>query len=172
METAPHSTINVHMAFLSGTQRELLRAVSQLGYCNPFLTERVELERAVLGAEFVEGEPVWSYRVEQPGPRENVWRILRRLEPLAEQLRDRLREGLLTREPDLVLYEDAVLHLLYTRYYRKFYDAGFGPDAAEHILVRQSVALLAGGIRREAEPRIDIAAPVQHALKLACAPHA
>jgi DNA-binding NtrC family response regulator len=119
------------MAFLSGTQRELLRAVSQLGYCNPFLTERVELERAVLGAEFVEGEPVWSYRVEQPGPRENVWRILRRLEPLAEQLRDRLREGVLTREPDLVLYEDAVLHLLYTRYYRKFYDAGFGPEAAK-----------------------------------------
>jgi transcriptional regulator with AAA-type ATPase domain len=118
------------MAFLSGAQRELLRAVSQLAYCNPFLTERVAFERAVLGGEFVEGEPVWSYRVEQPGPRENVWRILRRLEPVAEQLREGLREGAPAREHDLVLYEDAVLHLLYTRYYRSFYDAGFGPDSA------------------------------------------
>src|SRR3954469_16016241 len=97
---------------LNETERVVLEAVSRLGYCDPFLPERVELERAVLGAEFVEGEPVWSYRVEQPGPRENVWRILRRLEPLAEQLRDRLREGVAAREPDLVLYEDSVLHLL------------------------------------------------------------
>ena len=89
------------MAFLSGTQRSLLLAASQLGYCNPFLTERVELERAVLGAEFVEGEPVWSYRVEQPGPRENVWRILGRLTPAMEQLRERLRDGAQAREQDL-----------------------------------------------------------------------
>jgi len=117
------------MAFLSGTQRNLLRSVSQLAYCNPFLPERVDLERAALGGDFVEGEPVWSYHVEQPGPRENVWRILRRLTPMMEQLRERLREGAPPREQDLVLYEDAVLHLLYTRYYRSFYDAGFGPDA-------------------------------------------
>ena len=36
----------------------------------------MELERAVLGDEFVEGEPVWSYRAEHPEPRANVWRIL------------------------------------------------------------------------------------------------
>ena len=48
----------------------------------------------------------------------------------------------------------------------------FGPDAAEYILVRLTVALVAGGIGAKPEPRIDIAAPVQHALKLARAPHA
>jgi transcriptional regulator with AAA-type ATPase domain len=120
------------MPFLSGTQRALLRAVSQLGYCNPFLPERVEIERAALGAEFVEGEPVWSYRVEQPGPRENVWRIQGRLEPVAEQVRARLHEGVEATKPDLVLYEDAILALLYTRYYRAIYDAGFGPGAAQN----------------------------------------
>ena len=41
--------------------------------------------------------------------------------PVLEQLRERLREGVAAREPDLVLYEDAVLHLLYTRYYQNFY---------------------------------------------------
>ena len=117
------------MAFLTASQRSLLQAVSGLGRCNHFLRERLEWERTALGSDFVEGEPVWSYQADRPEPRENVWRIYRRLEPLAEQLRIRLAEGTETREPDLVLYEDAVLHLLYTRYYRSFYDAGFGPGA-------------------------------------------
>jgi DNA-binding NtrC family response regulator len=115
------------MAFLSASQRALLQAVSGLGRCNHFLPERLDWERTALGDEFVEGEPVWSYRADRPEPRENVWRIYRRLEPAAEQLRTRLAEGVETREPDLLLYEDGVLHLLYTRYYRSFYDAGFGP---------------------------------------------
>jgi transcriptional regulator with AAA-type ATPase domain len=113
------------MAFLTDAQRRLLESVSRLGYGNPFLTERVEYERAVLGAEFVEGEPVWSYRIEEPGPRENVWRIYRKLEPLAEELRGRLSRGARPGGQDLVLYEDAILHLLYSRYYGNFYQAGF-----------------------------------------------
>jgi transcriptional regulator with PAS, ATPase and Fis domain len=48
-----------------------------------------------------------------------------------EQLRERLRTGAAAREQDLVLYEDAVLHLLYTRHYQNFYDAAFGPDAGK-----------------------------------------
>ncbi|HTS29381.1 MAG TPA: sigma 54-interacting transcriptional regulator [Bryobacteraceae bacterium] len=120
------------MPFLSASQRSLLKAVSQLGYCNPFLPERVELERAALGAEFVEGEPVWSFHVDNPGPRENHWRIQGRLEPAAEQARERLLEGADASESDLVLYEDAVLSLLYTRYYRDLYEAGFGLAAGKN----------------------------------------
>lgn len=122
------------MTFLTAGQRLLLQGVSRLGYANPFLPERVECERAVLGAEFVEGEPVWSYRAEHPEPRANVWRIAARLEPLMEQLRGRLLrgpEGAAAREQDLVLYEDGALHLLYQRCYAQFYDAGFGPGAAQ-----------------------------------------
>ena len=95
-----------------------------MGYCNPFLPERVELERAALGPEFVEGEPVWSYRADQPGPRENVWRLYRKLEPLLDDLRSRLTAGAAHSEHDLSLYEDAVLYLLYTRYYASFVHAG------------------------------------------------
>ena len=87
---------------------------------------RSELERAVLGAEFLEGEPVWSYRAEHPEPRANVWRIVARLEPLVEQLGARLRGGVSASEQDLALYEDAALQLLYQHCYPKFYEAGFG----------------------------------------------
>jgi len=52
-----------------------------------------------------------------------------RLEPLAETLHSRLRAGIHPREEDLGLYEDAILHLLYQRYYRKFFAAGFGEAA-------------------------------------------
>ena len=124
------------MGFVTASQRALLQAVSGLGRCNHFLPERVAWERTALGDDFVEGEPVWSYRVDRPEPRENVWRIYRRLEPLAEQLRARLGESAEAREQDLVLYEDAVLHLLYTRYYRRFFDAGFGPDAGKRNAAR------------------------------------
>src|SRR5207249_468907 len=78
---------DIHRMFVSRQQRNLLEAVSRLAYCNPFLPDRVTSERAVLGAEFMEGEPVWSYRAERPGPRENVWRIYRRIEPLMGELR-------------------------------------------------------------------------------------
>ncbi|HXB71174.1 MAG TPA: sigma 54-interacting transcriptional regulator [Candidatus Acidoferrales bacterium] len=119
------------MSFLNAGQRAVLRAVSSLGYANPFLPERVEYERAALGSAFVEGEPVWSYRIEHPEPRANVWRIQERLEPMVEQLRGKLAEGAEAREADLVLYEDAVLHLLYTRYYPRFFEAGFGAGALQ-----------------------------------------
>ena len=113
---------------MTTSQRALLQGVSRLGYANPFLPERVEMERAVLGDEFIEGEPVWSYRAEHPEPRANVWRIVAKLEPVVEQLGARLRAGVAAREQDLGLYEDAALQLLYQRCYPKFYEAGFGGE--------------------------------------------
>ena len=60
---------------------------------------------------------MWSLPVDQPErPRANVWRIVERLEPLAEQMR-RLKRGRRRQREDLALYEDGVLHLLYQRYY-------------------------------------------------------
>jgi transcriptional regulator with AAA-type ATPase domain len=109
------------MALFSYQQAAFLRAVSHLAYANPFLPECVEWERAALGSEFVEGEPVWSQQVKDPErPRANVWRIVERLAPVAGQIRDRLAGGAAAGEQDLALYEDAVLYLLYQRYYPRF----------------------------------------------------
>src|SRR4249920_3436218 len=110
--------------FMTSSQRPLLEVISRLGYANPFLPERVAAERAVLGDEFIEGEPVWSYRAEHPEPRANVWRIVAKLEGVVEPLAARLSAGVPAREEDLALYEDAALQLLYQRCYPKFYEAG------------------------------------------------
>jgi transcriptional regulator with AAA-type ATPase domain len=108
------------VSFLSPSEHRFLSAVSQLAYSNPFLAERAEYERAALGREY-EGEPVWSLPVSDPErPRANVWRINARLEPLAEQVRIRLLDANKVSAQDLVLYEDAVIHLLYNRYYPRF----------------------------------------------------
>jgi DNA-binding NtrC family response regulator len=115
------------MAFLTADQRRTLEAISRLAYSNPFLPERIELERTALGDDFEEGEPVWSQQVDDPErPRPNVWRIAERLEPLLNQLRERLRSGGGARDRDLVLYEDAVLSVLYQRYYASFLNAAAG----------------------------------------------
>lgn len=114
-------------AFLSTEERGFLQAVSELASCNPFLPERTECERAALRNDFVEGEPVWSLQVDDPEkPRANVWRVVERLEPMVNRLRDRLNAGVKASAPELVLYEDGALHWLYQRYYIHFFNAGFG----------------------------------------------
>jgi hypothetical protein len=70
----------MYMALLSAAERSFLATVSEFAYCNPFLPEHTRLEREALGAEFVEGEPVWSQLVADPErPRANVWRIYEKL---------------------------------------------------------------------------------------------
>jgi transcriptional regulator with AAA-type ATPase domain len=119
----------VYMPFLAADERRFLQVVSDFAYCNPFLPEHTDLERSALGEDFVEGEPVWSQPVDDPErPRVNVWRIAGHVAPLAERLCARLRSGVAAREADLALYEDAVLHLLYQRYYRRFYEGSFGAN--------------------------------------------
>jgi len=41
----------------------------------PFCPSVSSTSATALGSAFVEGEPVWSYQVEHPEPRDNVWRI-------------------------------------------------------------------------------------------------
>jgi len=115
------------MAFLTSQERAFLRAASRLAFCNPFLPERVEHERAALGSEFADDEPVWSFSILDPERRRtNVWRIAARLEELCPRLRDKLAAHTASTDEDRVLYEEAVLNLLYQRYYPRFFEASFG----------------------------------------------
>jgi len=112
------------LAFLNQTERAFLRAVANLGYCNPFLPERIEYEREALGADFREAEPIWSLRVADPErPHVNILRITAKVETLVKKLRERLPGGAGAPEDDLVLYETGVLFLLYHRYNDRFHAA-------------------------------------------------
>ncbi|RMF83650.1 MAG: sigma-54-dependent Fis family transcriptional regulator [Nitrospinota bacterium] len=112
------------MPFLTTGERSFLQAVAKLGYCNPFLPERVEYEREVLGPDFEESEAIWSLRVDDPDtPRVNPLKIVARVEVLVGKLRKRLASGTSATERDLFLYEDAVLFLLFHRYQDHFYQA-------------------------------------------------
>jgi len=109
------------MAWLTDNERVFLRAVSHLGYSNPFLPERITYEREALGADFVEAEAVWNMQVDQPDvPLTNNTNIIARAETLVPQLRARLAKGALASAPDLLLYEDMVLFVLFHRYRADF----------------------------------------------------
>ena len=109
------------MALFKPSERRFLEPVARLAYCNHFLPERIEHERAALGSAFIPGEPVWSASVAEPDlPRPNLAPIQSKLEPLLDTIRERL-----VRTPDvgaseLATYEDCVHYMLYLRYYPQF----------------------------------------------------
>ena len=109
------------MEVYSPLERRFLTAVARLAYSNPFLTERLDHERAALGREFVPAGPVWSASVTDPDAElPNVARIHARLEPLMESIHARLERASDMTAADLAIYEESVHEMLYQRYYRKF----------------------------------------------------
>jgi len=109
--------MNEAMALITDADRTFLRAVSKLAYCNPFLPERIEYEREVLGEDFADAEPIWSMNVDEPDrPRVNLVRISDRLNAVCDSMRTLLRSGASVTSGDLELYETGVLFLLYRHY--------------------------------------------------------
>ncbi len=109
------------MALLTSEERASLQVVSEIAYCNPFLPERVELERQLLGSDFKKEEPVQSLNVADPVVRTwNYTKIGQRLEVSVPGLRERLASGAGASERDLILYRDAALSLLYRRHLDSF----------------------------------------------------
>ena len=103
-------------------------AVAKLLYANPFLPEVLNFEREALGSETIEEEPVGSMTVSDPDRvHANTWRIVDRLTPLVKNMRHALGSRAEVREPDLLLYEDALLFFFYYRYYQRLVVATFGP---------------------------------------------
>ena len=94
-------------------QRRLAQAISRLSYCNPFLPERIDLERVALGKQFVADQRVWSFHSDDQAERANIRHLIRSTEELVRTLRDRLVKGAKASETDLCLYEDCVLYALY-----------------------------------------------------------
>ena len=104
------------MAIVDASKRKLLESVSALTHCNPFLPERLDLERAALGREFsAEVETAWSKDPAFDRERPNIKKLTRLVESLAGDLRTTLADATRPSPADIMLYEDLVLYLLYYR---------------------------------------------------------
>ena len=112
---------NFCMTLLNDRERRVLSAISNLAYCNPFLSERTEHERVALGRDFVPGGAVWNASVNNPDAiNPNVPRLHARLESLMNQVHSRITKSSEVHPQDLAIYEDCVQYLLYQRYYPEF----------------------------------------------------
>ena len=134
------------MPLMTNDERGFAEAVSELVYCNPFLPERMVLERRALGGaggceEGGNGGPgVWSRGESEAGERPEVQALAQRSADLAEAVRGRLADGQAAGERELRLYADVALYLLYDQTRSAMYDAieraASGSDDAEQLAAR------------------------------------
>ena len=102
------------MALMSDNERRLVEIVSSLSYGNPFLPERMELEKQALGNRFQDTGTTWhahSGYLRNP----NLEKIIGDVEALAAALRERRRDIEPTPK-EAALYQDLIHNLLFNRY--------------------------------------------------------
>src|SRR5579862_2495529 len=67
--------------------------IARLAHCNPFLTERIDHERAALGDDFDDSTFVWNVTQDWEGNRPNIGRLKLLTERLLTGARERLLES-------------------------------------------------------------------------------
>ncbi|MDK1020733.1 MAG: sigma 54-interacting transcriptional regulator [Candidatus Hydrogenedentes bacterium] len=108
------------MSLLSPEERRTLIALSRLAYANPFLPERIALEREVLEEAFVWTDAAWHRRIDMDGQPPNIDLLTRKVSGLIAKLRRRWLAGERVSDREARLYEDAVLFYLYNRHHPSF----------------------------------------------------
>lgn len=104
------------MPLLSGDDRAAAEAIAALVDGNPFLPERVALERQALGAAFVPIAPVWHAEGSAAPTNPNTPRLRERAEALAASVRRRLAAGTAPSPAERATARGLVLYLLWLRY--------------------------------------------------------
>jgi len=93
--------------------RERAYCIARIAHLNPFIPERIELERKVLGSDFIEDRSDWNRRPEMQGTPPNVQRLL----SVGEDI---LRRCKGTTSEDRSCIEDLVLFVLYQNHREGF----------------------------------------------------
>ena len=70
-----------------------LRVLAELADCNPFVAERVALEKAALSRDYRDLGETWQVSLDPSVVNPNLLALRERLPILATLLRDRLRDG-------------------------------------------------------------------------------
>jgi len=106
------------MSLLSTNEWRVAEAIAGIGYVNPFLPERIELEKQALGEEFTHFQPFLHYRSDCSVS--DMFPNVPALRHRSEQLLAKMLAKLIAQEPaterELEAYENLVLYQLYARY--------------------------------------------------------
>ncbi len=109
------------MPLFTSADRQLLSAIGQLGFVNPFLPQRIELERSILGDQFVAGEMVWSMKHIRGSETENLEKISRLATRYVSVAQAKLASGVTPSQRDLRIYIDLVLYHLFDQFRLDFH---------------------------------------------------
>ena len=101
---------------LSKPQRQFADRISEIINCNPFLPDRIELERLALGSEFVESGASWNSHPSQHKESPNLERMLHRAEEILESASTSGSTRIAINDEELDLYLDLVRFVLFNRY--------------------------------------------------------
>lgn len=114
-------------------EKRLAECVSKIAFANPFLPQRVELEKLALGKHFDPStRPFWSWTLDDEVDRPNVVRLTALVNELTSKLRASLIGGTIASEEELELYDDLALYVLYYEHFVDRDDASRGASSDRH----------------------------------------
>jgi hypothetical protein len=108
------------MKLFDDGERRIAEALAKLTHANPFLPERIEHEREVLGGGFVPGRVVWNVDADLDGMNPNLARLETTARELLAAARERIVGGRKPSAEEAALYENVVLYFVYARYEREW----------------------------------------------------
>ncbi|MBW2396670.1 MAG: sigma-54-dependent Fis family transcriptional regulator [Deltaproteobacteria bacterium] len=111
------------MTLMRGKERAIADAMSRLTHVNPFLPDRIAIEKDVLGSRFVATREVWNVDTELGGLNANLAPIDVAVRQLLPTMRERLSQAEPASDEELALYEDLVLYALYAEYAPVWFEA-------------------------------------------------
>lgn len=108
------------MGWFNTDDRRLAEIISKLSYCNPFLPERIELEKVALGSAFESKDAIWNVKPHDQPEHPNVTHLRKLVEDKVDPLQKRFKPEQNVSEDELKLYHDLVVFILYHRYREGF----------------------------------------------------
>ena len=82
------------MAILNSENRRFLKSVAKVSHANPFLAERIDLERKALGSEFDESHANWNLLGDDPETHQiNTRKIAERAYAMVAKIQQQLKKG-------------------------------------------------------------------------------
>jgi len=110
------------MTLFPAADGQRIAAIGQLGFVNPFLPQRIELERSILGDQFVAGETVWSMKSIRGPETENLEQISQLTAQLVSAAQAKLATGTQVSKREVRLYVDLALYHLFDQFRLEFHE--------------------------------------------------